>query len=61
MIIMNPMPGTSGASAVWQEARNADGRIYYYNVETKATQWAKPVELMTPVEVCSHSQSSTHL
>lgn len=41
----------SGSSSLWQEARNADGRIYYYNVRTKATQWAKPVELMTPVEV----------
>ena len=46
----NVMPG--GAS-IWQEARNADGRVYYYNVQTKATQWAKPVDLMTPVEVCS--------
>lgn len=45
---MNGMPG---APSLWQEARNADGRVYYYNVQTKATQWAKPVELMTPVEV----------
>lgn len=48
---MNPMNGPGGASALWQEARNADGRAYYYNVQTKATQWTKPVELMTPVEV----------
>lgn len=48
---MNPMNAPSGTSALWQEARNADGRVYYYNVQTKATQWAKPVELMTPVEV----------
>ncbi|KAJ6006274.1 formin binding protein [Penicillium sp. IBT 35674x] len=47
---MNPMNGPGGASALWQEARNADGRAYYYNVQTKATQWTKPVELMTPVE-----------
>lgn len=45
---MNGMPG---APSLWQEARNADGRVYYYNVQTKATQWAKPLELMTPVEV----------
>ncbi|KAL1853051.1 U1 snRNP protein [Paecilomyces lecythidis] len=44
---MNGMPG---APSLWQEARNADGRVYYYNVQTKATQWAKPLELMTPVE-----------
>ncbi|KAJ5946551.1 hypothetical protein N7454_003390 [Penicillium verhagenii] len=47
---MNPMNGPGGVSALWQEARNADGRVYYYNVQTKATQWTKPVELMTPVE-----------
>ncbi|KKK23882.1 hypothetical protein P175DRAFT_0521671 [Aspergillus ochraceoroseus IBT 24754] len=47
---MNPMTGPAGAAPLWQEARNAEGRVYYYNVQTKATQWAKPVELMTPVE-----------
>ncbi|OKL60068.1 hypothetical protein UA08_04468 [Talaromyces atroroseus] len=45
---MNPAPSMPGG--LWQEARNADGRVYYYNVQTKATQWAKPTELMTPVE-----------
>ncbi|KAL4969104.1 snoRNA-splicing protein PRP40 [Aspergillus stella-maris] len=44
------MNAPSGPASLWQEARNADGRVYYYNVQTKATQWAKPVELMTPVE-----------
>ena len=48
---MNPMNGPPGPASLWQEARNADGRAYYYNVQTKATQWAKPLELMTPVEV----------
>ncbi|EAW07806.1 snoRNA-splicing protein PRP40 [Aspergillus clavatus NRRL 1] len=47
---MNPMGGPAAAPPLWQEARNADGRVYYYNVQTKATQWNKPVELMTPVE-----------
>jgi pre-mRNA-processing factor 40 len=58
---MNPMPGQPGAPVLWQEARNAEGRVYYYNVQTKVTQWAKPIELMTPVEVCSQLQSSTTL
>lgn len=48
VIIMN---GMNGIPALWQEARNTDGRIYYYNVQTKATQWTKPFELMTPAEV----------
>ncbi|OQD77970.1 hypothetical protein PENDEC_c002G02296 [Penicillium decumbens] len=47
---MNPTNAPSGAPVLWQEARNTDGRVYYFNVQTKATQWAKPVELMTPVE-----------
>ncbi|KAJ6131231.1 hypothetical protein N7523_001691 [Penicillium sp. IBT 18751x] len=47
---MNAMNVASGAPALWQEARNADGRVYYYNTQTKATQWTKPVELMTGVE-----------
>ncbi|GLB06024.1 hypothetical protein AtubIFM57258_001320 [Aspergillus tubingensis] len=47
---MNPMSGPAGAPSLWQEARNSDGRVYYYNVQTKATQWSKPIELMTPVE-----------
>jgi pre-mRNA-processing factor 40 len=46
------MAGPAASAPLWQEARNADGRVYYYNVQTKATQWNKPVELMTPVEVC---------
>jgi pre-mRNA-processing factor 40 len=48
MDISNHLP-----SALWQEARNDAGRVYYYNVQTKATQWNKPTELMTPVEVCT--------
>lgn len=45
---MDPQTSVPG---LWQEAHNADGRAYYYNVQTKATQWTKPRELMTPVEV----------
>lgn len=48
---MNPMNAPSGPASLWQEARHTDGRVYYYNVQTKATQWQKPFELMTPVEV----------
>lgn len=48
---MNGMNGQVPAPGLWQEARNADGRVYYYNTVTKVTQWDKPLELMTPVEV----------
>jgi pre-mRNA-processing factor 40 len=51
---MNGMNGLNDHSALpglWQEARNSDGRVYYYNTITKATQWTKPEELMTPAEV----------
>lgn len=50
---MNGVNGNMVPPALWQEARNADGRVYYYNTITKVTQWDKPVELMTPVEVRS--------
>lgn len=59
--------GVNGAPMLWQEARNPEGRVYYYHTVTKATQWygyaalsdslctdccrTKPVELMTPAEV----------
>lgn len=48
---MNGIAAVAGPSGLWQEARNADGRVYYYNTHTKATQWTKPIELMTPAEV----------
>lgn len=48
---MNGVKGISGSPGLWNEARNADGRAYYYNTQTKATQWTKPLELMTPAEV----------
>src|SRR2546430_2431604 len=39
------------AASAWQEFRHNDGRLYYYNSVTKATQWTKPPELMNPTEV----------
>ncbi|KAI4264135.1 MAG: hypothetical protein L6R42_000748 [Xanthoria sp. 1 TBL-2021] len=36
-------------ASVWSQAESS-GRIYYYNTVTKATQWTKPEELMTPSE-----------
>ena len=48
---MNGVNGIVGPPGLWQEARNTDGRVYYYNTQTKATQWTKPIELMSPAEV----------
>ena len=45
---MNGLPATP---PLWQEARTAEGRVYYYNAHTKVTQWTKPMELMTAQEV----------
>lgn len=42
---MNGVPGP-----VWREARNHDGRVYYYNDQGQ-TQWTKPEALMAPAEV----------
>ena len=53
MATMNGINGVGGPPAQWSEARNADGRVYYYNTQTKATQWTKPQELMSPAEVSS--------
>lgn len=39
------------AASVWQEFRHSDGRLYYFNSVTKATQWTKPPDLMNPTEV----------
>ncbi|EXJ82153.1 hypothetical protein A1O1_08222 [Capronia coronata CBS 617.96] len=44
------MNGLPPAPVQWQEARAADGRVYYYNTITKETTWSKPAELMTPLE-----------
>lgn len=47
---MNGYGGGPAASA-WQEHHTPDGRAYYYNSATKATQWTKPEELMSGAEV----------
>lgn len=44
------MNGISPSGPLWQEARAPDGRVYYYNTQTKETSWQKPPELLTPME-----------
>jgi pre-mRNA-processing factor 40 len=51
---MNSVNGINGhgpTPVLWSEARNAEGRVYYFNTITKATQWEKPEDLMSPAEV----------
>ena len=48
---MNGINGVAVPPTLWQEAKTPEGRAYYYNTATKATQWTKPVDLMSPVEV----------
>ena len=57
---MNGINGHAPPPALWQEARNADGRVYYYNTITKATQWNKPEELMTLAEASLEFFNSDH-
>lgn len=48
-----PKPAEAQAEKqrVWREARDPKtGRTYYYDVETRETQWSKPEELMSPTE-----------
>ena len=58
---MNGIGGAPAPPGRWQEARNSDGRVYYYNTQTKATQWAKPPELMTSAEVCFSRLVTAHV
>jgi pre-mRNA-processing factor 40 len=53
---MNGINGHGGAPSLWSEARNPEGRVYYYNTVTKATQWTKPEEMMTAAEVGFHER-----
>ena len=49
-----PAAVATSAAAGWVEYRGADGRVYYHNAAIGKTQWTKPEEMMTPVEVgCS--------
>lgn len=49
---MNGVNGHYGQPNPWQEYKSPDGRVYFYNALTKATQWTKPEEMMSPAEVC---------
>lgn len=43
-----PPPAQQG---LWQTAKNAEGRTYYWHLHTKQTTYERPVELIGPAEV----------
>ncbi|KAK9330254.1 hypothetical protein V1520DRAFT_341037 [Lipomyces starkeyi] len=40
----------SATTSLWQEHTAADGRVYYYNTQTRDSSWTKPDALLTPRE-----------
>ena len=42
----------------WTEHKAPDGRLYYYNNDTKQSSWSKPEELITKGEVSENSYYS---
>lgn len=38
------------SAGIWQEAKTSEGKVYFWNTVTKATQWTKPEE--TDSSVC---------
>ncbi|KAK9325594.1 hypothetical protein V1517DRAFT_313765 [Lipomyces orientalis] len=40
----------SSSTSLWQEHKAADGRVYYYNTQTRESSWTKPDALLTPKE-----------
>ncbi|CAI4228888.1 unnamed protein product [Auanema sp. JU1783] len=50
----SPQPQQS-QNSVWQESIATDGRVYYYNKQTKESTWTKPDELKTAQERATSS------
>ena len=48
LLLLPPQPKKP---RMWTEHKAPDGRLYYYNGETKQSSWQKPEDLMTKAEV----------
>ncbi|XP_041924901.1 pre-mRNA-processing factor 40 homolog A isoform X2 [Alosa sapidissima] len=46
----NDSPQDDQPKKVWTEHKSLDGKIYFYNTETKQSTWEKPDELKSPAE-----------
>lgn len=46
--------------SMWTEHKSLDGKVYFYNTETKQSTWEKPDELKSPAEVGSGPEKSTN-
>ncbi|XP_015670232.2 pre-mRNA-processing factor 40 homolog B [Protobothrops mucrosquamatus] len=47
----SPVLDTGRKKPAWSEHKAPDGRIYYYNAETKQSSWEKPDELKSKAEL----------
>uniref|UniRef100_A0A8D0BJF4 Pre-mRNA-processing factor 40 homolog A n=1 Tax=Salvator merianae TaxID=96440 RepID=A0A8D0BJF4_SALMN len=47
----SPVMDTGRKKPAWSEHRAPDGRVYYYNSETKQSSWEKPDELKSKAEL----------
>ncbi|XP_062390029.1 pre-mRNA-processing factor 40 homolog A isoform X2 [Sardina pilchardus] len=46
----NDSPQDDQPKKVWTEHKSLDGKVYFYNTETKQSTWEKPDELKSPAE-----------
>ena len=50
VVLPAELPAPIHVGKSWNEVQTADGRVYYFNVDTGKSQWDKPADIMTSVE-----------
>ena len=48
----SPPPSQTKKACQWKEHKAPDGRMYYYNSDSKVSSWKKPDDLKSKSEVC---------